>query len=93
MLWQLMVRTRIVVDHVTSVHNGVITYFNFGKNEHWTLTNNTAVQYSCYPAGMYFGGFFWGGGSWGGTLRSLYAANNTIEGAHANPFVIWTGPV
>ena len=24
--------------------------------------------------------------------RSLYAANNTIEGAHANPFVIWTGP-
>ena len=83
---------KIVVDHVTSVHNGVITYFNFGKNEHWTLTNNTAVQYSCYPAGMYFGGFFWGGGSWGGTLRSLYAANNTIEGAHANPFVIWTGP-
>ena len=82
----------IVVDNITSVHNQVITYFNFGKNEHWTLTNNTAVQYSCYPAGMYFGGFFWGGGSWGGTLSHLHAQNNTIEGAHANPFVIWTGP-
>ena len=83
---------RIVVDHITSVHNQVITYFNFGQREAWTITNCKAVQYSCYPAGMYFGGFFWGGGSWGGTLRSLYAANNTIEGVHANPFVIWTGP-
>lgn len=83
--------SKIIVDHVTSVHNQVITYFNFGKREDWTLTNNTAVQYSCYAGGMYFGGFFWGGGSWGGRLSHLYAANNTIEGVHANPFVIWTG--
>ena len=80
----------IVVDHVTSVHNQVITYFNFGKKEKWTLTNNTAIQYTCYPAGMYFGGFFWGGGSWVGTLRNLYVQNNTIEGAHANPLVIYS---
>ena len=80
----------IVVDHVTSVHNQVITYFNFGKKESWTLTNNTAIQYTCYPAGMYFGGFFWGGGSWVGTLRNLYVQNNTIEGAHANPLVIYS---
>ena len=80
---------RIVVDKVTSVHNQVITYFNFGKRESWSITNCKAVQYSCYPAGMYFGGFFWGGGSWTGTLRSLYVANNTIEGTHANPFVIY----
>ena len=80
----------IVVDKVTSVHNTIITYFNFGKNEAWTVTNCKAVQYSCYAAGMYFGGFWWGAGSWMGTLRSLYVANNTIEGAHANPFVIFT---
>ena len=83
---------KIEVDHVTSIHSQVITYFNFGKLEHWTLTNNTAVQYTCYPAGMYFGGFFWGGGSWVGTLRHLYVQNNTIEGAHANPLVIYSLP-
>ena len=82
----------VVVDHVTSVHNAVITYFNFGKRSNWTITNSKAVQYTCYAGGMYFGGFFWGGGSWGGTLSSFYSANNTIEGAHANPYVIWTGP-
>ena len=81
---------KIVVDHVTSVHSNTITYFNFGKKEHWTLTNNTAIQYTCYPAGMYFGGFFWGGGSWVGTLRHLYVQNNTIEGAHANPLVVYS---
>ncbi len=81
---------RIVVDHVTSVHSQVITYFNLAKRESWTITNCKAVQYTCYPAGMYFGGFFWGAGSWMGTLRSAYVANNTIEGAHANPFVIFT---
>ena len=47
-------RNHITVDHVTSVHNEVITYWNFGKQEDWVITNNTAVQYSCYPAGMYF---------------------------------------
>ena len=82
----------VIVDHVTSVHNQVITYFNFGKRSDWTITNCKAVQYTCYAGGMYFGGFFWGGGSWGGTLSSFYSANNTIEGAHANPYVIWTGP-
>ena len=81
---------KIVVDHVTSVHSNIITYFNFGKKEHWTLTNNTAIQYTCYPAGMYFGGFFWGGGSWVGTLRHLFVQNNTIEGAHANPLVVYS---
>ena len=29
----------ITVDHVTSVHNQVITYFCFGQEENWTLTN------------------------------------------------------
>jgi len=80
----------ITVDHVTSVHNQVITYFCFGKAENWTLTNNTAVQYSCYPAGMYFGGFWWGGGGgWTGTVESLLIQNNTIEGAHGQAFVIY----
>ena len=54
----------VIVDHVTSVHNQVITYFNFGKRSDWTITNCKAVQYTCYAGGMYFGGF-WGGGSWG----------------------------
>ena len=80
----------ITVDHVTSVHNQVITYFCFGQEENWTLTNNTAVQYSCYPAGMYFGGFWWGGGGgWTGTVESLLIQNNTIEGAHGQAFVIY----
>ena len=83
-------RNTITVDHVTSVHNQVITYFCFGQEEHWTLTNNTAVQYSCYPAGMYFGGFWWGGGGgWTGTVESLLIQNNTIEGAHGQAFVIY----
>ena len=34
----------IMVNKVTSVHNSVITYFNFGLAERWHLTNNTAVQ-------------------------------------------------
>jgi len=80
----------ITVDHVTSVHNQVITYFCFGQEENWTLTNNTAVQYSCYPAGMYFGGFWWGGGGgWTGTVESMLIQNNTIEGAHGQAFVIY----
>jgi hypothetical protein len=82
-------RNSITVDHVTSVHSEVITYWNFGKQEDWVLTNNTAAQYSCYPAGMYFGGFFWGGGAWTGTLNSLLIQNNTIEGAHGQAFVIY----
>ena len=82
-------RNHITVDHVTSVHSEVITYWNFGKQEDWVITNNTAVQYSCYPAGMYFGGFFWGGGAWTGTLNSLKIQNNTIEGAHGQAFVIY----
>ena len=83
-------RNTITVAHVTSVHNQVITYFCFGQEEHWTLTNNTAVQYSCYPAGMYFGGFWWGGGGgWTGTVESLLIQNNTIEGAHGQAFVIY----
>jgi len=83
-------RNTITVDHVTSVHNEVITYFCFGQAERWTLTNNTAVQYSCYPAGMYFGGFWWGGGGgWTGTVESLFIQNNTIEGAHGQAFVIY----
>ncbi|GIQ98892.1 hypothetical protein CM15mP5_3270 [bacterium] len=47
----------VIVDHVTSVHNQVITYFNFGKRSDWTITNCKAVQYTCYAGGMYFGGF------------------------------------
>ena len=82
-------RNSITVDHVTSVHSEVITYWNFGRQEDWVLTNNKAVQYSCYPAGMYFGGFFWGGGAWTGTLNSLLIQNNTIEGAHGQAFVIY----
>ena len=82
-------RNHIVVDAVTSVHNEVITYWNFGKQEDWVITNCKAVQYSCYPAGMYFGGFFWGGGSWTGTLNSLKIQNNTIEGTHGQAFVIY----
>ena len=54
-------RNTIHVDKVTSVHSEVITYWNFGKQEDWVITNCKAVQYSCYPAGMYFGGFFWRG--------------------------------
>tara|TARA_B110000444_G_C18835214_1_gene595565 strand:- start:15 stop:1829 length:1815 start_codon:yes stop_codon:yes gene_type:complete len=80
----------IIVDHVTSVHSNTITYFNFGQREHWTITNNTAVQYTCYPAGMYFGGFFWGGGSWTGTLASVHIQNNTIEGTHGQAFVLYS---
>lgn len=80
----------ITVDHVTSVHNQVITYFCFGQHENWVLTNNTAVQYTCYPAGMYFGGFWWGGGGgWTGTVDNLEIRNNTIEGAHGQAFVIY----
>jgi len=82
-------RNSIHVDKVTSVHSEVITYWNFGKQEDWVITNCKAVQYSCYPAGMYFGGFFWGGGAWAGTLNSLKIQNNTIEGAHGQGFVIW----
>ena len=82
-------RNSILVDHVTSVHNEVITYFCFGQEEHWTLTNNTAVQYSSYPAGMFFGGFWWGGGSWTGTVESLLIQNNTIEGTHGQTIVIY----
>ena len=83
----------IVVDHVTSVHNSVITYFNFGAAERWHLTNNTAVQYTSYPGGMYFGGFFWGGGGWGGTLKELLVQNNTIEGAHGEGMVLWDNTI
>ena len=80
----------ITVDHVTSVHNEVITYFCFGQEENWSLTNNTAVQFSSYPAGMYFGGFWWGGGGgWTGTVESLLIQNNTIEGCHGQAFVIY----
>jgi len=82
-------RNSILVDGVTSVHSEVITYWNFGKQEDWVIQNCKAVQYSCYPAGMYFGGFFWGGGAWAGTLNSLKIQNNTIEGAHGQGFVIW----
>ena len=49
----------IVVDNVTSVHNQVISYMSMGNMIGWELTNNTAVQYTSYPGGMYFGGFFW----------------------------------
>ena len=83
----------IVVDNMTSVHNQVITYFNFGKAERWHLTNNTAVQYTSYPGGMYFGGFFWGGGAWGGTLKELLIENNTIEGAHGEGLVLWDNTI
>ena len=80
----------ITVDHVTSVHNQVITYFCFGQHEDWVLTDNTAVQYTCYPAGMFFGGFWWGGGGgWTGTVDNLTIRNNTIEGAHGQAFVIY----
>ena len=82
-------RNSILVDGVTSVHSEVITYWNFGKQEDWVIQNCKAVQYSCYPAGMYFGGFFWGGGAWTGTLNSLKIQNNTIEGAHGQAFVIY----
>ena len=82
-------RSNILVDGVTSVHSEVITYWNFGKQEDWVIQNCKAVQYSCYPAGMYFGGFFWGGGAWTGTLNSLKIQNNTIEGAHGQAFVIY----
>ncbi|MBT5641425.1 MAG: T9SS type A sorting domain-containing protein [Rhodobiaceae bacterium] len=81
----------ITVDHVTSVHHGVITYLNVAKGETWRLTNNTAVQYTSYAGGMYFGGFFWGGGGWGGSLKSAVIQNNTIEGVHGNPIVFWVG--
>tara|TARA_B100000287_G_scaffold432931_1_gene493424 strand:- start:1144 stop:2931 length:1788 start_codon:yes stop_codon:yes gene_type:complete len=83
----------IIVDHVTSVHNSVITYFNFGRAERWHLTNNKAVQYTSYPGGMYFGGFFWGGGGWGGTLIELLVQNNTIEGAHGEGMVLWDNTI
>lgn len=82
-------RNSIFVDGVTSVHSEVITYWNFGKQEDWVIQNCKAVQYSCYPAGMYFGGFFWGGGAWTGTLNSLKIQNNTVEGAHGQAFVIY----
>ena len=83
----------IMVNKVTSVHNSVITYFNFGLAERWHLTNNTAVQYTSYPGGMYFGGFFWGGGAWGGTLKELLIQNNTIEGAHGEGMVLWDNTI
>ena len=86
-------RNEIWVVNVTSVHNSVITYFNFGRDEVWFLYDNTAVQYTCYPAGMYFGGFWWGAGAWGGTVQSLVVQNNTIEGVHGEGLVIWdNGP-
>jgi len=79
----------IIVDNVTSIHSQVITYFNFGQRENWTLTNNKAVQYTSYPMGMFFGGFFWGGGSWTGTLESLTIQNNTIEGTWGQALVLY----
>ena len=32
-------RNSIHVDKVTSVHSEVITYWNFGKQEDWVITN------------------------------------------------------
>ena len=77
------------IDKVISSHMEVITYFSFGSDASWEITNNKAIQYSTYSQGMYFGGFFWGGGSWmGGEFKSVVIQNNTIEGAYGNPIVI-----
>ena len=80
----------IIVDHVTSLKNTTITFMSFGDMLSWTLTNNTAVQYTSYFGGMWFGGFLWGGGSWvGGPIKKLIAQNNTIEGTWGEPFVLY----
>ena len=81
-----------MVNKVTSVHNSVITYFNFGLAERWHLTNNTAVQYTSYPAVCILVASL-GRGAWGGTLKELLIQNNTIEGAHGEGMVLWDNTI
>ncbi len=84
----------VVVDHVTSVHHQIISYFNFGTAQRLHLTNNTAVQFTVYGGGMWWGGFVWGGGGgWTGTWKELKVQNNTVEGCHGQVMVIYDNGV
>ena len=84
----------VVVDHVTSVHHQIISYFNFGTAQRLHLTNNTAVQFTVYGGGMWWGGFVWGGGGgWTGTWKELLVQNNTVEGCHGQVMVIYDNGV
>ena len=84
----------VVVDHVTSVHHNIVSYFNFGTAQRLHMTNNTCVQGTSYPGGMYWGGFLWGGGGgWTGTWKELLVENNTVEGMMGQVFVIYDNGV
>ena len=84
----------VVVDHVTSVHHNIVSYFNFGTAQRLHVTNCTAVQSTSYGGGMWWGGFLWGGGGgWTGTWKELLVRNNTVEGAMGQVFVIYDNGV
>ena len=84
----------VVVDHVTSVHHNIVSYFNFGQAQRLHMTNNTAVQSTSYGGGMWWGGFLWGGGGgWTGTWKEVLVENNTVEGAMGQVFVIYDNGV
>jgi len=84
----------VVVDHVTSVHHNIVSYFNFGTAQRMHVTNCTAVQYTSYGGGMWWGGFLWGGGDgWTGTWKELLVENNTVEGTMGQAFVIYDNGV
>ena len=84
----------VVVDHVTSVHHNIVSYFNFGTAQRLHMTNNTCVQGTSYAGGMYWGGFLWGGGGgWTGTWKELLVENNTVEGMMGQVFVIYDNGV
>ena len=38
----------VVVDHVTSAHHNIVSYFNFGTAQRLHMTNNTCVQAVSY---------------------------------------------
>ena len=40
----------VVVDHVTSVHHNIVSYFNFGTAQRLHMTNNTCVQGTSYAS-------------------------------------------
>ena len=84
----------VVVDHVTSVHHNIISYFNFGTAQRLHVTNCTAVQFTSYGGGMWWGGFLWGGGGgWTGTWKEVLVENNTVEGTMGQVFVIYDNGV
>ena len=80
----------VVVDGVWSIHHQIISYFNFGERQKLHILNSTAVQFTVYGGGMWWGGFCWGGGGgWTGTWTELVMQNNTVEGCHGQVMVIY----